>query len=236
MSGCRHIHHVTSVKGPDMEHDRTVPPSAAPTPASAAVPPSESRPHKSRFGIGRIVTWVLIAALLVLLFIEWRARTGYTQTMEALDARINGQELARLGDLDEVVSGSPSVTRHERPQGDVVEYEWWSLFRDYSIKLQLGSQDKNPVVLGVLFEDDEIKRPAVSGEGPPPGHEGTAPGPGGMGGPGGGPGMRPPGGGAGRQESADRPADSSPEGEEPEAGDSPQEAPVPEEAEEREQE
>jgi len=88
----------------------------------------------NRITTGRIVTWILIAALAAVTGLEAVAKFGYDGTLQALealniDASDTGVELA---EVDQGISGWTS--REVAPSG-VIVIRWVSLLKDYEVRL-----------------------------------------------------------------------------------------------------
>ena len=89
----------------------------------------------SGISTGRIVTWVLIAALAAVTGLEAVAKFGYDGTLVALKAlNIEASDAGvELTEIDRNISGW--TTRETNANGDVV-IRWVSLLKDYEVRLQ----------------------------------------------------------------------------------------------------
>ena len=141
-------------------------------------PESASEPQSSGISGGRIVTWVLIAALAAVTGVEALARTSYNGTLQALedlniDSSDNGIELS---EIDRHVSGWTS--RETSKNGQIV-IRWISLLKDYKVTLHPESHQAGRISGFETSEagDYEIEAPSLP-EGIP---AGLPPDPSGMG-------------------------------------------------------
>jgi len=95
---------------------------------------SNATPSKG-LPIGRIVTWILIAALAAVTGLEAVAKFGYDNTLHALDAlKIDGSDTGvELTDIDQHISGwtHPRKTNADKS----VEIHWVSLLKNYGVIL-----------------------------------------------------------------------------------------------------
>ncbi|HAB12078.1 MAG TPA: hypothetical protein DCE47_10345 [Planctomycetaceae bacterium] len=139
---------------------------------------STSEPRTSGISGGRVVTWVLIAALAAVTGVEALARTSYNGTLQALeelniDSSDNGIELS---EIDRHVSG---WTNRETSKDGQVVIRWVSLLKDYTVTLHPESNQVGRISGFETSEagDYEIEAPSLP-EGIP---AGLPPDPSGMG-------------------------------------------------------
>ncbi|WP_145451877.1 tetratricopeptide repeat protein [Gimesia panareensis] len=127
------------------------------TNSSDATPePGPSGPKKKRSPIERALVWGLIAVALLVVLIEWNARSGYSKTLAALQERIelSDQQNGAPFPLDEartMVSGFPLGKEELTDRGKRLQYHWFSLFRTYDLQLTTDDED---IVLGLKTEAD----------------------------------------------------------------------------------
>ena len=95
---------------------------------------SASESRKSGISAGRVLTWVLIAALAAVTGVETVARTSYNGTLQALEALNIGSSdngLA-LSEVDRHVSG---WTNRETSKDGRIVIHWVSLLKKYEVTL-----------------------------------------------------------------------------------------------------
>ncbi|MFH1299774.1 MAG: hypothetical protein ABIK07_01840 [Planctomycetota bacterium] len=122
----------------------------------SAASPENSQPveKKKRSPVERAVVWGLIAVALVVILIEWNARSGYSTTLTAMQDRIAladkdpAQEFS-LAEAKTMVKGYPYGDEKLTKNGKQLQYRWLSLFRTYA--LQLSSDDED-IVLSLKTE------------------------------------------------------------------------------------
>jgi|GEM_PF-1846763 hypothetical protein len=95
--------------------------------------PATNTPSKG-LPIGRIVTWILIAALAAVTGLEAVAKFGYDNTLNALETlKIEGSDTGvKLTEIDQHVSGWTNRTTNADKS---VEIHWVSLLKDYGVVL-----------------------------------------------------------------------------------------------------
>jgi hypothetical protein len=146
--------------------------------------------------VERLIVWGLIAALLVVVFLEGRARLAYSQTVSRIQAAMAEAESLESSNLlieniPALLAGSPSVSKESRRFDQVNHYQWNGLFKKYGLHVSYGTYTR--IVTGMSSDDappaptmrvnaHDPNDPVDHGEGGPPGEGG-----GGPGGPSGGP-------------------------------------------------
>lgn len=129
----------------------------------AAVQPDGDAGKQKRSPIERAIVWGLIAAALVVILIEWNARSGYSKSLAALQERIelsdqpNGEPF-RLDEAKTMVTGFPLGTEELTDRGKRLQYHWFSLFRTYDLQLTTDDED---IILALKTDANR------SGEAPP---------------------------------------------------------------------
>ena len=123
--------------------------------------------------IGRIVTWILIAALAAVTGLEAVAKFGYDNTLNALETlKIEGSDTGvELTEIDQHISGWTNRTTNADKS---VEIHWVSLLKDYGVVLhpEPGLPDRisrfETLDAGDLeVEAPSLLEPVVPGELPP---------------------------------------------------------------------
>jgi len=93
-------------------------------------------PEAARSGItpGRIITWILIAALAAVTGLEVVAKFGYDGTLQALEAlNIEASDTGvGLAEVDQSISG---WTSRETTAGGEIVIRWVNLLKDYEVRL-----------------------------------------------------------------------------------------------------
>jgi hypothetical protein len=110
-----------------------------------ALSPAEGaeRPAKKRaMPPSRIAFLIFVVIASVAIVFEWRARTGYTRTVEALEqayqtAQEKGKAFYRE-DLEKVIHGSPSRERDEQARTEMFT---WRGIRPHRLKVEYGNLD-----------------------------------------------------------------------------------------------
>ncbi|MFP6701111.1 MAG: hypothetical protein VB861_05160 [Planctomycetaceae bacterium] len=112
--------------------------------------------------IGRIVTWILIAALAAVTGLEAVAKFGYDNTLKALDTlKIEGSDTGvELTEIDQHISGWTNRTTNADKS---VEIHWVSLVKDYGIVLhpELGLPDRISRFETLDAGDLEVEAPSL---------------------------------------------------------------------------
>ncbi len=137
----------------------------------------EVRQRKPRSKIERAITWSVIVILLVIVFFEWRARNGYTKTLNAIDrASKNSEEdpsatPVTLSSVGKLVAGSPTKTDGKTPLNKTVLYTWRGLtgLRVYTILVTLEGtlNAADPMLLSFETGSTESNHEAILEEGAP---------------------------------------------------------------------
>ncbi len=143
---------------------------------------SNATPSKG-LPIGRIVTWILIAALAAVTGLEAVAKFGYDNTLNALETlKIESSDTGvELTEIDQHVSGWTNRTTNADKS---VEIHWVSLLKDYGVILNpepgLPGRISSFETLdagNLEIEAPSLLEPVVPGELPPePSGVGTGPG------------------------------------------------------------
>lgn len=130
-------------------------PAPEPSPPPPGETPSEVRRSKSGL-VTRIIVWGVVAAAVVVVYLELRARSDYTGTMEAwYDAQKNADGTSRelhRSDLQGLIRGNPreEIDKNPRSFADLArtrgKYTWHGLFRNYTAYVDYGPPDDDPAV------------------------------------------------------------------------------------------
>lgn len=101
---------------------------------SDAEAPTAPVAARSPITLGRIITWILIAALAAVTSLEAVAKFGYDGTLQALEAlNIEASDTGLgLAEVDQSISG---WTRRETTAGGEIVIRWVSLLKDYEVRL-----------------------------------------------------------------------------------------------------
>jgi hypothetical protein len=87
---------------------------------------AEPKPKKRRLPPSRIAFLIFVAVAAVAIVLEWRARQGYTRTVEALDRASAGAEQDAQGvyrdDLEKLIHGSPRRAYDEQARREVLTW------------------------------------------------------------------------------------------------------------------
>ena len=168
---------------------------------------------KPRNPVERAIVWGLIGAMIVVIGIEYRARSGYEGTISILREKLakDGGTAVPMTEVQTLIGGSPTETEKRRnTTNKFVELKWFSLFKDYRIELMVEMDEENPALISYSTPNAVVETldsvadtspattdfaPTMGSGGPmsPPGAGSGEPGSGGPGGQSGGPG----GGGGG---------------------------------------
>lgn len=118
------------------------PSDAADTPESEAAPKAKKQISAKR----RLISWAFIAVLLVVVLIEWRAKSSQAATFKNLEAAMeNSGDVGEIPfrQLESITQGSPSEEIDE--SGALLRlhhYRWNGLFKVYHLRLLVDQQEK----------------------------------------------------------------------------------------------
>ena len=99
--------------------------------------------QKQRSPIERMLVWGLIGILLVLLAFEWWVRNSFVKGQGVLRDAVAAGDTGQAPSIDEVekrLSGSPSKSTKKSVMGQTVVYQWRSLFKSYTLEVEIGDQ------------------------------------------------------------------------------------------------
>jgi len=166
-------------------------------------------PSKKRSPVERAIVWSMIAGLLVIVGIEATAKNGYDSTRTAVQDRISSDPEGDVSysEVQTLLTGYFSEVQADGPRvggiatSQYITYRWFSLFKNYELRLTIETGEDDPLVLG--FETPEAPTPpVVASEDQQDGDDEA----GGFGGPGDGAGFGGGGGGGGFAHNAEEPA------------------------------
>ena len=171
--------------------------------ASEKTPEQGVKVKKPRSPVERVIVWGLILILVAVIFIEWRAKTNYDASFEAVQQEMKASDegpALTLQAAENLREGNPSRSPGEENLNLVTTYRWFSFFKDYEFSLVYTSdpEEANRVILEFRTPEAVEEQPlaplvaAAAGDGDDSDDELMEDGgPGGPGGPGGGPRLSP---------------------------------------------
>ncbi|QDU07056.1 hypothetical protein [Gimesia aquarii] len=118
------------------------PSDAADTPESEAAPKAKKQISAKR----RLISWAFIAVLLIVVLIEWRAKSSQAATFKNLEAAMeNSGDVGEIPfrQLESITQGSPSEEIDE--SGALLRlhhYRWKGLFKVYHLRLLVDKDEK----------------------------------------------------------------------------------------------
>lgn len=106
---------------------------------------TDSGKQKKRNPLERLLVWGGIIALLVVVFIEYRAKQSYDTTVSALQDVANGMRDVTIDEARQLMVGYSQVEGpHPNPQGlNTYHYKWFSLFKGGTYQITLVENDNH---------------------------------------------------------------------------------------------
>ncbi|WP_339732311.1 hypothetical protein [uncultured Gimesia sp.] len=129
------------------------------TPEAAATPEPAPKPKKQVSAQRRVISWVFIAILLVIVLLEWRAKSSQANTVKSMEAA-----MAKAGDSAEFPFTEFQNFKQGSPSEDVDEtgailrkhhYRWNGIFKTYDLRV-LVDEHEMVVTFDTLPEGDTV--------------------------------------------------------------------------------
>jgi|GEM_PF-1941289 hypothetical protein len=121
--------------------------------STAQAAANTGKQKKPRSPVERVVVWGGISILLIIAGIQGMAAYGFTTSKDKVVSAVKradeSSDELNLNDAEELMSGfwskSPIQKKnHER----FIVYSWTGVYQHYSVLLNLGADDSNPIVMG----------------------------------------------------------------------------------------
>lgn len=119
---------------------------------SPAAPPPAKKPRSQ---VERGIVWTLIAGLLVVAALQWRAHAGFSKTRDAIQLALNAvenspgieQRTVSVNDVPAMIFGSPEyatepINIYLVPEWRVDTYTWRGVLKPYVLRVYFGVEGK----------------------------------------------------------------------------------------------
>jgi len=165
------------------EKNETSPPEQSASPSSEPAPAASAPAAASKSGrnpVERVIVWGVIIALLVIVFVEFRANSAFQNSLAALDAQLaiaeaNPGSPFLITDVQPLLVGSYSGTEPEEKvetgfgKHQEVVYTWKSLLREQKIYIVSSFVDVDrfedvPVSNVIAVETEQARKIRLEGE------------------------------------------------------------------------
>tara|TARA_R110002095_G_scaffold33315_3_gene32085 strand:+ start:1444 stop:1998 length:555 start_codon:yes stop_codon:yes gene_type:complete len=115
------------------------------TPEATDPPAPASKPKKQISAQRRIISWIFIVILMVIVLLEWRAKSSQANTVDNLEAA-----MTQAGDIGEITFVEFQTIKEGSPSEDVDEsgailrkhhYRWNGIFKTYDLRILVNDED-----------------------------------------------------------------------------------------------